>query len=373
MIQPYLILLFTYISAILSQHIGTSILQKTQTPLMHGMIWITLPLFLLATIACKKWDFKKIFLYSSVGVGFSLLLSILFFDQSPLGFWICSGICTQILPVLGWGFINQMATRSDGEKNYFLLHFLIGLSMTPLSFLPSLAHKHSSFYLWSLLGGAIGSMILANVCLKKSELPQPEKETSSLKLGPTVALLGLLASSFRLLNIFYAPVANLKLNTYLQAHPEIASSAAAYGTLISQYEKWIGAGTILLSFLSLWLGPLVLRKRNWSFAILSAIFIGIGSLLLTPFSSHPYFLGSQIALMGALHYFWIFPLIQIAFLKFDLKDRFFLQAAVFLVVVPSIENSSSFISLSPLQTQVLSLILLVSMAYLFKNERRVLA
>ncbi len=125
--------------------------------------------------------------------------------------------------------------------------------------------------------------------------------------------------------------------------------------VMGKQAMMIGFGIIFLAILSLILGPWLVQKKGWKFCVTSSLILGVLATALSLFYAKPLFTaGEQIFLTG-LEYVWITPLIQMAFLSYEKKERLRTQGWVFLVAAPLLELAAGSPELSPMVAMGFSL------------------
>jgi MFS family permease len=142
----------------------------------------------------------------------------------------------------------------------------------------------------------------------------------------------------------------LVINLHAPAFKELvitsSSSTNESAAYMGRYAMIAGISTLLLSLISLFIGPQLLRSKGWRFSTLIAPLLGIigtFTLLVHPLLSS--YMMQQVALR-ALEYGWMVPLVQIAFLTYSQSERFLIQGCALLVIAPLLHLGTQLVQLN---------------------------
>lgn len=324
-------------------------LQKGETapPYQHLSFFSSLILSLLFAILLslfRNFSFHTLFTSSLIlcaGLGG---LSIFAFPPSIAPFF-AKYLCPFLLPVVGWGYINQIASRLEG-KYYFPLTLIASLAsgliinLAILNPIQKLIPLDSSYYipiLWivSIVFLAFAGLIYLKIQSKLEEghLEEIQLETEGLKTS--AILLATLLAGFGLLTHFTQLAIKHNMSLILQA--------TEYSSKMRELSFLLGVGTLIASLLGAFLGFQIFIKKGWYFSVLSTLALSLLAVVICFFYPNTRFLGGYKSLLQGLHCAWIFPLVQIAFLSFSKEKRFYLQAWIFLVIAPFLEKIATFL------------------------------
>lgn len=321
-------------------------------------------LFVIGILFLRKINFNKIFRFCLVFLGAVLILSISLFRSSKIGYCMTTQFCPPILLFLGWAYVNQITQRLEGMKYYFALNGVASLIALPSYFVfQALIAMTGSLSSTSpiLLAPALACLGIIWLCdhwiqnqskdrvqIEETPLPSPNPWSSAF-------LLGFIFVSLTLMNILNAPA--------FQSHIKTSTtSISEYPAVMLNHGIVVRIGIIMLTILSLFVGPKLLDRKGWKFSILIAPILGacalIAFLCMPPQWGYTFYETALKSVKEA----WVFPLIQIAILCSPQKDRFFTQALTFLVFSPLISWGAGWITMGTLGVSVLSFVILGLMA-----------
>jgi hypothetical protein len=304
-------------------------------------------LFALTIFGLRNANPLKIFRYSLGAISLLIFSSIFIFPKTQATYLILTCICPKFLTFLGWAYINQVTTELEAKKYYFPL---FGIA----TFLPASTHMiptalllgFGSIHLIIPFLGMISWLfvLLAWVCdrwISKKSARNPSENSAFNGVNPWKAtlMLTVIASTWPIITILNQPA----IKAYLKSQ---IHSVHSYADLMANTSFISGIGGLILSMLlSFWIGPRVLARKGWTFAVANAPLAGMVATLL--FMTVPPLLGIPLhrALMAGFLSSWIFPLLQIAYLNYPPKTRFFMQGFVSLVAVPLLVQSAKWLSL----------------------------
>ncbi len=297
--------------------------------------------FAIVILFLRNVSFKKIFRAALLMTILLTISSVFLFPNTSASYFILTIFCSKVLFFLGWAYANQITTQVEGTKYYFALNFITQWLLIPFALIPTgliftwgTAHTSTPFLAgFTLL--ILGLVWLCDRWVSKRTTDKISPEninpvSSSSKWLSMISLAGL-ASGMTL-------ISNLNQPSIKAYFIKLAPTANEFAALTAHYLTIVGIGTFALSILSLLIGPRLLQSKGWKLTMLIAPAVGVVAILVTFINFLPFGFPSQRALLRALSDSWIFPLIHVALLNYSQKDRFLIQAYVFLVFSPLLTN-----------------------------------
>jgi ATP:ADP antiporter, AAA family len=284
-------------------------------------IWLmqTLPMPLghLIAAAIREWRF-----------GLLLLLSATF--------------SSSLLLVMVWGFINQVTRFTEAMKFYIALLFLADLSRLSEFLIIKVVNIYTSpeaCYLMVVVCLAAAWGIFTWTC-RRLPVERWQDDTNDPKSQRNyfcaILAFGLLIAGLMIVKQYSFTI----LNALLQLR---ADTDFDLGTFYAQIASAAGVVALIVTALSLVLGPWLLHKWGWGMTALIPPLAVLGTLLvivlggryqLMPVSYIGYHQGLLAGLKGAL----LIPLIQMAYIFFPKSYRFQLNGWSTLIAAPIISQ-----------------------------------
>ena len=362
---PFALLLsFMSIAALFAQQLGSvaeaELIAAGKSPAFKAWsVLAGIPIFALLIALVRKTSFQTLFLYGLGVIGILLIASMFTFSQTVPAYFIPAIVCTQLLPLLAWASINQIATRLEGMRYYFAINCVAGLLIAPTLFIPWERLSESATYMHFLLFGIAFFLTASWLVHRWIHLTLAgagrEEDTTVLSSTqwPLILSLAVIAAAIK--------IATLLSNSLFKDTLQQSTSLPEYTATMAQHASLLGAGVLLFLFVSIFIGPLLLQAKGWCFTVLIAPLIAALSIFAITIDLQPQFFTLQQVILRGLQLAWIIPLIQIAFLSLPKTNRFLVQAWVFLVIAPLLELPFRFISLGQAATAIVSLIIFAVM------------
>lgn len=312
-------------------------------------------IFALLIWSVRKVNFRKIF-YSTLLLVALLLIGSVLMGDTKISCFITGIFCSQLLLFIGWAYVNQIFNLSQGAKSYFALNFVVGLLLTPLSFI-KMTELVTPISSWSPLFVSLVALGLIWACDRwiQSKLKDFKPDLSSVApsgFAKTTLSLGLMISA---LNLAFFLISF----SFKSGMVKNLVNVNDYAGMMGNYALMSGISILAFTLLSLWVGPKILQTQGWRKAFLIAPALGLLATLGVILKPVPIASLIDMSLLKSLQYAWIFPLIQIAFLTYPLRLRVFIQACVVLVFAPLFEVAVPFIMMLGIDSWVEPLLSLV--------------
>ena len=329
-------------------------------------------LFLGFLLSLKDISFRKIFRISLILVAVLLTLSLYVFPDTQLSYFFATLICPKLLIVLGWAYINQLTYQVEGSSYYFALGCAASLVLGALAFMPPLFNATSPSYPEGLFFAALaslGAVLLLDRWMFRKLPERGEFLVTKISLPQrwsSIVCLSFLLAGLPLLVHLNAPSFRTELEP-------LAQTSSDYVSFVGRHSMAVGVGSLLFLFVSLFLGPKLLRSQGWKVTTLLSPILAALTIIALFISQDPSVHSFSQVMFKGLDYAWVIPLVQIAFLSYSQKDRFLMQGLSFLVISPLFEWLGNLVFLRSFPALVISLIvivlMIVSIVRLAKNNR----
>lgn len=297
----------------------------------------TILFFTASLLFLRTFDFSTIF-KGSLALIAILLIACLYFFQNPWISYVGTTFCSKLSLILGWGYLNQITNPQDGSRYYFLLATVSGILLTLARITPLfiVGTVQASPYLPMLLLICLAALTLTLPIDQWIQRDLTDKETfppltiQPVNIAFVIGSLAIVFGGLKMLDSLNNPWFVTQMRT-------IFDTAITYSKGMEQHKKFLSTGILIISVLSVFLGPLALKKTGWRWSLLAAPIVGFISLLLLRF--YPQIQSHSVSqtLLKSVESCWVFPLIQIAVLTYLKKDRFFIQGMIFLSLVPLLQ------------------------------------
>lgn len=287
----------------------------------------------------------KIFRYSLAAIAISILSSVFIFPNTATSCLLLTFVSPKLLSFLGCAYINQIATLLEGRKYFFALICIASLFSSLSAILPTiLLLKTGSAH---MIIPYLVTITLLALCLTwlcdrwiSSRFNDEELENTPVSVSKTwipTLLLAFIASGILIVTNLYQPAIKMFVKNQFTS-PQLYANGMAKILFQSGFT-----GIIISILISFWIGPRILARKGWTFTAILAPFVGIAITLCLMLLPTPIGIPAWRALTGALASEWIFPLLQIAFLYYPKKTRFFMQAWVSLIFLPLIIQGTKWV------------------------------
>jgi len=230
-----------------------------------SIVFFSIFLFLL-----RKTEFKRIFKIGLPLAFVIVLLSVFLIPSWEISIFITRAV-SQVLFLLGWAYVNQVVLLPQAKKYYFALNFLMGVFMALLINIPLgiFYEKFSISFCFFFLTVCLGLAFLCHLWLQKRK-PFPTTKINPIKFSEkwhAVFYLSFIYAGYKLINYFYY----LLFKQYIKPF-EVSS----YSSSMNQFSNMRGIYVLLTSFLLVFLGPYLIRKKGWKFLVfLSSFILGV--------------------------------------------------------------------------------------------------
>lgn len=297
---------------------------------------LSIALFVALIVLLRNTPFKTIFHTTLAFSAVAMIMSVYVFHSSLTTYFFAAFFCPKAITLIGWAYINQLTNKNEGIKYYFALTLVASLiaglfSYSPIAanhFLTQYYSQAPNMYPSLLLWTGIASLGLIWLCdrgIHKRVHDNESAENVAITPNQWVSAIGLgiLVCGLQLVQSINGPEFKSSLKQLL---------GLDFAAFMAQYAFGLGLATLGLAVISVVYGPKLIEKFGWKSTILVApVIAGIALVCNTMQVNAPTLVARQ-AIPIVFSYFWIIPLIQIAFLNYAKKNRFSLQAWTFLVV-----------------------------------------
>ncbi len=348
----------------LGRNIEHSLVQKG-IPFLAIQTWVhflSCLFFVALVLILRKIRFELLFKTALLSIAIALPISVYLLSSSPLSYFLTSLFSHSILTFLGWAYINQITKVSEGKKYYFILLCLstvvFMIFAIPLTIFSRLGPAFSSL---PLLLGTWGCLALTWLCdcwiRKKSpdRIPLQKAIIAFPRPWPSLILFSILFVGFKLILSLNAPL----FGSYIEH--AAAVSPSEYNSFLGKHAFFSGLGILVIFILAPVIGPRLLKIKGWQFCMFLLPVFGLIALLIPQILSNPFSYTCEQTLFKGLDYSWLFPLLQIAFLCFPLRERFLAQAWVCLALAPLLEWGMKWLQLDASGILAVSIVILICM------------
>jgi hypothetical protein len=289
-------------------------------------------LFVILIILLRHVDFKTLFKGSLAVVAILLSFSVLIFGSSQLACFSCCVVSARILALMGWAYLNQHISFKSSSSYYFAINVAYSILMIPVVTIPLYADTQHPNFTELMLLVVILLFCIALLCDKFITKKLSEKSSSepmSLSSFRWISLVGLGVLAFGLNG-----VAILLSPAYKEAARLATESPSDFSMYLGSNVATTGLIALIVGVIMIVLGPWLINHKGWKFSVYTLLGISALSVLPLFFTEDPSaYLVNQVILACA-EFALLIPLIQIAFTSFEFKERFMMQASVFLVLAP---------------------------------------
>jgi hypothetical protein len=317
-------------------------------------------LFIILIYLVRHLDFKIIFKGSMAFVGALLAFCVLIFGASQLACFSCCVVSTRILALMGWAYLNQYISLKSSSSYYFGINVAYSLLMIPVVTIPTYANTKDPHFTKIMLLVALVLFLLALLCDKwvsQKLLEKNSSDNTSLSSFRWVSLLGLGVLAFGLNG-----VAVLLSPAFTEATRLKTESPSDFSIFLGTNAMPVGLIALIVAVVMIVVGPWLLNHKGWKFSIY--LLLALSSLSILPLfftdNSTAHFI-NQVVLASA-EFALLIPLLQIAFTSYEFKERFILQACVFLVLAPLFTLGIRQFQTPAIINIILALIILACMA-----------
>ena len=316
--------------------------------------------FVILIYLVRHLDFKTIFKGSLALVAILLAFSVLIFGASHTACFSCCVISTRILALMGWAYLNQHISLKSSSSYYFGINVAYSLLLIPVVTIPMYADTKNLYFTKILLLVVLILLCFALLCDKwitQKLLEKSSSDNGSLSSFRWGSLLGLGVLAFGLNG-----VAILLSPAFKEAARLATESPSDYSIFLGSHVMTVGLIALIVGAIMIVVGPWLLHTKGWKYSIY--LMLALSALSTIPLfftdnsSTH---LISQVVLASA-EFAILIPLIQIAFTSFEFKERFMMQAAVFLVIAPALTLGVRQFHTPSLVNVILALVILAFMA-----------
>jgi hypothetical protein len=316
-------------------------------------------------VLLRNIDFKMIFRATVVFSGLAMLIGGSLFPNSLITYFLIAFFCPKALLLLGWAYINQMANKHEGIRYYFALNFMAGILVCFINIVSQI------LFVWLFNSG--NATVLPSlpawfgiICLvlvwifdriihkRMNENEEAENTlTTQIKWLP-VTCLGIIASGLSVVYKINQPEFTAQMKKLFATNHEYICS-------IPRYSVISGCAILCFSAFTMFIGPKIVEKKGWKYAVLIAPIAVFLAILLSSakITTWTFPVGQLITQFS--NKAWIILLVQIAFLSYAKKTRFYLQAWTFLVVAALIEFGFAFANLGHMAASIASCVILALM------------
>jgi hypothetical protein len=289
-------------------------------------------LFIIVIYLVRHLDFKIIFKGSLAFVGALLAFCVLIFGASHLACFSCCVVSTRILALMGWAYLNQHISLKSSSSYYFGINVAYSLLMIPVVTIPTYANTKDPHFTKIILLVALVLFLFALLCdkwISQKLLEKTSSENTSLSSFRWVSLLGLGVLAFGLNG-----VAILLSPAFKEAARLKTESPSDFSVFLGSNAMTVGLIALLVAVIMIVVGPWLLKHKGWKFSVYLLLVLSALSTLPLFFTDNSavHFV-NQIVLASA-EFAILIPLLQIAFTSYEFKERFMMQACVFLVLAP---------------------------------------
>jgi ATP/ADP translocase len=241
-------------------------------------------------------------------------------------------LCPTLISVLLWGYVNQITHLREGLQYYIPLSILGSICSSLLQRGAShLLIKTSDPLLMSFIY-ALFLVLMAVVLLmwlnRKISLDRwtsEEDEAVEKNPGKPILAFGYALGALGFVQLF------LNVN-FKESFRKLFDSPAQYSLFLANHSIMIGAGTIVITLIVLFVGPLLLKYKGWRFTSLISPVVA-AAFLIAIWLGLPILKYNQLV-FGAIGQALLFPVMQIAYLSLRKENRFKTKAWAELIVVP---------------------------------------
>lgn len=324
-------------------------------------IWSAL-FFAVGIYAIRNINFTYIFRGGLLVSALLLTLTACFFDKSLFSCYIIVIVCSNILTFLGWTYVNQMVTQSEGKKYYFALNCIAFIAILAAAngglFLMRDAFTSPSYPTKMLAASLvfIGVSLFCERSIHKGPTSPLSEEPTSSGIWTPILSLSILVAGIKIITGFESRFFRSAVNALIKTSPEEGCAAIGIHFII------VGIGTSLLALLSMFVGPLLVRKRGWKGSLLFAS--GLCALATLPvlFCSSIFAYTANQVLLNGIMYSLIYPLVEICLICLAVKNRFLVRGMVYLVITPLLLQGVPLLNVSLATTHLLDFVVLGLMA-----------
>lgn len=316
--------------------------------------------FIIVIYLVRHLDFKTIFKGFLAFVGALLAFAVLIFGASHVACFSCCVICTRILALMGWAYLNQHISFKSSSSYYFGLNVAYSILMIPVVTIPMYTNTKDAHFTKILLLVVLLLFCVALLCdrwISQKLLEKSSSDNGSLSSFRWISLIGLGVLAFGLNG-----VAVLLTPAFKEAARLATESPSDYSMYLGTNAMTVGLVVLLVAVVMIVVGPWLLNTKGWKFSIYLLLSLSALSTLPLFFTdnSAAHFV-NQVVLASA-EFAVLIPLLQIAFTSFEFKERFMMQAAVFLVLAPAFTLGVRQFHTPSLVNIILALVILVIMA-----------
>ncbi len=247
-------------------------------------------------------------------------------------------LCPTLISVLLWGYVNQITHLREGLKYYIPIAILGGICSSLLYRGASqLVIKSSDPLLMSYIYAlflvlmAVVLLMWMNRKIPHDRWSSEEDEAVEKNPGKPILAFGYALGAFGFIQLFLNLI-------FKESFRKLFDSPNQYSLFLANHSIMIGAGTIAITLIVLFVGPLLVKYKSWRFtSLITPVFAA--AFLIAIWLGLPILKYNQL-IFGAMGQALLFPVMQIAYLSLRKENRFKTKAWAELVIVPLFVNAA---------------------------------